>query len=199
MTLVACGLGVFSWRASLPKTPAEAAPKIVAQANPSDRSVSAANLSAANAITPDTNVLPAGLEKPATKAPPTLTSSTVPAQPAALSMAETIVGSWQDDFYGKRLFHFRPDGTATMTIELDRVGQLLYGPKLTFFIDWTLKDDVLTMKMTGGEPKQTATTVAKLFGETSEQRIERFSDEELTLRSLDSQKLYVHRRIAAPE
>lgn len=86
-----------------------------------------------------------------------------------------------------------------MTIELDRVGQLLYGPKLTFFIDWTLKDDVLTMKMTGGEPKQTATTVAKLFGETSEQRIERFSDEELTLRSLDSQKLYVHRRIAAPE
>lgn len=86
-----------------------------------------------------------------------------------------------------------------MTIELDQVGQLLYGPKLTFFIEWTVKDDLLTMRMTGGEPKQTTTTVAKLFGETSEQRVERFTADELTLRSLDSQKLYIHRRVVPAE
>ncbi len=188
MTLMVCGLGVFTWRAVQPKTPIEAAPA----------SLSAARPIAANTIT-HTEVLPL---TPGPQPALGASASTTPAaQPPATdpSLAEVLIGSWQDDFYGKRIFHFRPDGTATMTIELDRVGQVLYGPKLTFFIDWTLKEDVLTMKMTGGEPKQTATAVAKIFGETSDQRVEGFSDEELILRSLDSQKLYVHRRIKASE
>lgn len=194
MTLMVCGLGVFTWRAVQPKTPIEAAPASISTARPI----------AANPIT-HTEVLPL---TPGPQPAPGASAPTTPAaQPPAKvqppttepSLAEVLIGSWQDDFYGKRIFHFRPDGTATMTIELDRVGQVLYGPKLTFFIDWTLKDDLLSMKMTGGEPMQTATAVAKLFGETSEQRVERFSDEELTLRSLDSQKLYVHRRITAVE
>lgn len=106
-----------------------------------------------------------------------------------------LLGSWQDEFYGKRVFTFRDDGTAVMTLELDGVGKLMYGPKLTFFIKWTLQDDVLTMVMNGGEPAETAVTLAKLFGETSEQRIEALGEAEMQLRSLDSQKLYTHRRV----
>lgn len=106
-----------------------------------------------------------------------------------------LAGSWADDFYGKRTFDFEEDGTATMALELDSVGKLLYGPKLTFFIVWDLKGGVLSLKMTGGEPAGTAVSLAKLFGESSEQRIERIDDTEMHLRSLDSNKLYVHRRL----
>jgi|GEM_PF-2865590 len=108
-----------------------------------------------------------------------------------------LLGSWQDDFYGRRVFTFQDDGTAEMTLELDGVGKLMYGPKLTFFITWSLKEDVLTMVMNGGMPAETTVTLAKLFGETSEQRIEQLGESELQLRSLDSQKLYKHQRVVS--
>ncbi len=107
-----------------------------------------------------------------------------------------LLGTWADEFYGQRTFHFRDDGTATMELELDSVGKLLYGPKLTFFVAWELQGDLLSLKMTGGEPKGSAVTLAKLFGESSQQRIEHVDADEMRLRSLDSQKVYVHRRVA---
>lgn len=134
----------------------------------------------------------------------TPTTSIPTADPAPLSAAEELnnqqrsqlLGRWEDQFYGRRVFEFHEDGTGTMELELDSVGKLLYGPKLRFFMAWELKDSVLTLKMTGGEPSDTAVTLAKLFGESSQQRIEAISGDELQLRSLDSQKLYTHRRLA---
>ena len=120
---------------------------------------------------------------------------TVPAD----TQRQLLLGSWSDEFYGKRVFTFAEDGTAVMTLELDSVGRMLYGPKLTFFIAWELKDGILNLQMTGGEPDGSAVALAKLFGEKSEQRIEHLAADEMRLRSLDSQKLYVHRRIQATE
>ncbi len=118
--------------------------------------------------------------------------------PVANSLREQLLGSWEDEFYGHRIFTFRDDGTATMTLELDSVGKALYGPKLTFFIDWELKDDLLTLQMTGGEPAGTAVSLAKLFGDRSERRIERITHTELDMRSTDTRTLYHHRRVSLP-
>lgn len=136
---------------------------------------------------------------------PPINDSQAPAAPEAVpdASAETpdpdsqpsIIGFWRDDFYGKRIFQFREDHTATMVIELDSIGKAIYGPQLKFFIDWKIDDDVLKLKMTGGEPAS-AFTAAKIFGESSEQRIEGLEENEMRLRSLDSQKLYTHRRVA---
>lgn len=123
---------------------------------------------------------------PATPTPENA-SEVTPVQPS-------VIGFWRDDFYGKRVFQFREDGTATMVIELDSIGKALYGPQLKFFIDWKIEDDVLKMKMTGGEPAS-AFSAAKIFGESSEQRLESLEASEMRLRSLDSGKLYVHRRV----
>lgn len=142
-------------------------------------------------------VIPHRSPPPVERIPDPSPAGPVPEQPAVAK--PSLIGFWRDDFYGKRIFQFREDGTATMVIELDAVGQLLYGPKLTFFIDWTLEEDVLKLKMTGGEPNGTAVTVAKIFGESSEQRIEGMEENELRLRSLDSKKLYTHRRVAGWE
>lgn len=120
--------------------------------------------------------------------------ATTPADPQADRLRRLVLGVWVDEFFGTRTFTFRDDGTATMTIDLDQVGRLIYGPRLTFQIAWELHGDVIKLRMVSGEPRDSAMSVAKLFGETSEQRIERAADDELQLRSLDSQKLYTHRR-----
>lgn len=178
VTVTGCALAVFAWRPWQPRSAVTAATSVSATASatlPAEESAAdPGSPSVEEANSPPENILP-----PETK--------------------PSVIGYWRDDFYGKRIFHFRDDGTATMVIELDSVGQLLYGPKLTFFIEWKQEGDVLKLKMTGGEPKGTAVTVAKIFGESSEQRIERLEGDEMLLRSLDSNKLYTHRRVAGWE
>jgi len=109
----------------------------------------------------------------------------------------SVIGVWEDDFFGQRRMTFRDDGTATMVIELDPISRLLYGPRLTFFIVWEQTDNRLTLRKTGGEPRDATASVSKLFGETSEQTIESLTADEMQLRSSDSGKLYVHRRVAS--
>lgn len=127
------------------------------------------------------------------------TEETPSSSEAVPDLRGRLLGSWADNFHGRRVFTFREDGTATMVLELDSVGKLLYGPKITFFLDWSLDDDVLSMTMTGGDPAGTAVTLAKLFGEKSQQRIEQMADAEMLLRSLDSKKLYRHERVDTPQ
>jgi len=133
---------------------------------------------------------------------PTLVS-TLPPQPASPPPAEppppSLVGTWEDEFYGKRRLTFRDDGTADMVLELDPISRLVYGPRLTFYISWEQSGQTLTLRMTGGEPPEATAALAKLFGEASEQRIEALSADELRLRSLDSDKLYIHRRLTTSE
>ncbi len=183
VVLTACTLALIVWRPWQPRASVTAAPV-------NDAHAPSTLISEASPISTDDPRYQQTTEK-VRQALEDVKASPVVSEPPA---KPTILGSWRDDFYGKRIFHFRDDGTAVMTIELDSVGQLLYGPKLTFFIDWTVDGNILKLKMTGGEPKSTA-TVAKLFGESSEQRIESLEANEMKLRSLDSNKLYTHRRV----
>lgn len=106
-----------------------------------------------------------------------------------------LLGEWRDHFYGKRVFTYRDDGTGTMTVEPeDPVSRALFGEKLTFYLTWTLDGDVMHLEMAGGEPQPAADRLAQLFGRTSDRRIEYLDQHELRVRSLDSQKLYIHHR-----
>lgn len=106
-----------------------------------------------------------------------------------------LLGEWTDHFYGKKVFNYRDDGSGTMTIEPeDPVSRALFGEKLTFYFTWTLEGDVIHLAMTGGEPQPAADRLAQLFGRTSDRRIEYLDAQELRVRSLDSQKLYIHHR-----
>ncbi len=180
IVLTGCALALIVWRPWQPRANVTAA---TTEAPSGDEQQPAP----ANSINPTESLLISA----ASSVDPAVDTALIPPKP-------TFIGAWRDDFYGKRIFHFSDDGTATMTIELDSVGQLIYGPKLTFFIDWTLENDILKLKMTGGEPKS-ALAAAKLFGESSEQRIESLDANEMKLRSLDSNKLYTHRRVSVEE
>lgn len=86
-----------------------------------------------------------------------------------------------------------------MVIKLDPVSRVLYGPELTFHFKWALTGDVMFLEMTGGEPKDAAESLSRFFGKTSERRIEQMDEHELHMRSLDSQKLYIHKRVETAE
>lgn len=130
---------------------------------------------------------------------PTSSEGALPDNQTSIEVAKPtepeVVGVWDDDFYGKRRMTFCADGTATMTLELDPVSRLLYGPRLLFKIAWERIDNRLLLKMSGGDPPEATKTLARLFGESSEQTIEVLTADEMHLRSSDSGKLYVHRRV----
>jgi hypothetical protein len=94
-----------------------------------------------------------------------------------------LVGSWRDNFHGVRTFEFQPEGQGTMRLELDSVGQLIYGKEVLFRFDWKLEGRDLKLSMTGGEPKGTAETLGKLFGSSFVYTLDTLDDEMLAMRS----------------
>lgn len=106
-----------------------------------------------------------------------------------------LIGSWRDQYYGERTMTFLADGTGSMIIKLDSVGQAIYGPQLHFYLSWTNLAGVLEMKFTGGEPKEAVATISKLWGDTHQQKIESLTESELQLRSTDSGNLYTLKRL----
>jgi hypothetical protein len=107
----------------------------------------------------------------------------------------SLFGSWRDQYYGERTMTFRPDGSGTMLIKLDAVGRAIYGEKLLFELAWENRGGVLVMEFTGGEPKDAVATISKIWGARHEQKIELLTDEELHLRSTDSNNLYTLKRL----
>ncbi len=144
------------------------------------------------------------LSTPTPAAQPLALNSTTAAGPATeTTSAETeeqkrlklFLGSWRDDYYGERTMTFAADGTGSMIIKLDSVGQAIYGEKLLFYLAWVIRDGILEMKFTGGEPKSAVETISKLWGDTHFQAIEVLTETDLHLRSTDSQNLYTLKRL----
>ncbi len=110
-------------------------------------------------------------------------------------LAQKLVHSWRDKYYGDRTMTFEPGGTGSMVILLDTAGRLLYGDKLVIQLDWLIQDGVLNMKFTSGEPKWAMATILQGWGAEHDQRIELLDETDLHLRSTDSGKLYKLRRV----
>ena len=125
--------------------------------------------------------------------PPSSASLSPPAEPEPRQL---LLGSWQDDFHGKRVFTFNDDGTATMVLHLDTIGSLLYGERLRFDIRWTWIAGTIEMEMVGGDPPEATKSLAKLFGEKSRMKIELLAADELHLRTGDTKKVTKHKRLA---
>jgi hypothetical protein len=110
-------------------------------------------------------------------------------------LGQKLVHSWRDKYYGERTMTFEPGGAGTMVILLDTAGRLLYGEKLVIQLEWFIKDGVLNMKFTSGEPKWAMATILQGWGAQHEQRIELLDETDLHLRSTDSGHLYKLRRV----
>lgn len=122
----------------------------------------------------------------AVKTPETEQVATTAPSPAGVevpTLESLLVGSWRDNFHGVRTFEFLPEGQGTMRLELDSVGQLLYGKEVLFRFDWKLEGRDLKLSMTGGEPKGTAETLGKLFGSSFVYTLDTLDEQTLAMRS----------------
>jgi hypothetical protein len=79
----------------------------------------------------------------------------------------------------------RPDGTASMHVQLDFFGSLLYGPEMTLELSWNVKDDVMSHAIIGGSPKKNVDRMIRDYGDSRHYRIVELNDELLLLEDFE--------------
>ena len=113
--------------------------------------------------------------------------------------SKQLVGCWRDGFCGQRTLTLKADGSATMLLELDFAGRLLYGKTLEFDMRWSLSESILSLEILTGRPVDAARSAIKLWGEAFEYRIELVDHERLHGWTSDDATLYKLRRITPPD
>ena len=98
-----------------------------------------------------------------------------------------FAGTYTRDSYGHRVMTVRPDGTATMAVDVDPFYQWMVGPKVTVEIAWELTGEPedeqrgVHFASVSGDPPASFEAITKLFGTEADWRIESADDTALTL------------------
>jgi hypothetical protein len=90
--------------------------------------------------------------------------------------AEAFLGTWRLEDSGTRTVVIRPDGTATMHVELDFFASLIYGEEMTMDLTWSFDDGILSYTIVGGEPSENVNRVIADFGSGKSYRVVSMSD-----------------------
>ncbi len=130
--------------------------------------------------------------------PPTDDSEPPPTDVAERkSLDQRILGTWQDNYQGKRTMHLKSDGTGTMLVELEGWNATLFASRLTFEMVWSIEGNRLTKRTIGGEPEGRVKAVLAMMGDEVEEEIIELTDERLLVKEVESEKQFDWRR--APE
>ena len=92
-------------------------------------------------------------------------------------LRQKAIGTWEDDYHGKRTMDLRADGTATMIVEPEGLGAALFAKKLTFDIQWKIEQGVMILKTLGGTPAKKIALVSKIYGDQAEEIIIELTDD----------------------
>ena len=117
-----------------------------------------------------------------------------------------FAGTYTRDSYGHRVMTVRPDGTATMTVDVDPFYQWMVGPKVTVEIAWELTGEPTDAASEGtgrgvhfasvsGDPPASFEAITKLFGTEADWRIESADDTALTLYDPTDEETVVWARV----
>lgn len=109
----------------------------------------------------------------------------------AANCIQPLIGTWQLHDKGLRTITVKPDGTATMDVEIDNIASFIYGRRLSMDLAWTLSDGVLSYSIVGGHPDRTVGRVINNFGRDFKYRVLRMTDEAIELEDVsDPGSLY---------
>jgi len=81
------------------------------------------------------------------------------------------VGTWTDNYRGKRTLTLREDGTGTMLVELQGLAATLYASRLRFEMTWSVHDGRMKKQSIGGEPSAKVKLLLKATGDRVDQQI----------------------------
>jgi hypothetical protein len=118
------------------------------------------------------------------------------AQPSADErVSELIVGTWQDDYQGRRTLTVRPDGTATMLVEFDGWKARMFTRRLRIETTWTIEEGRFNRQTVGGEPADKVEFVKKRVGDRASDKIVKVTAERMVLVDQDDETRYNWRRV----
>jgi hypothetical protein len=109
--------------------------------------------------------------------------------------AELILGTWQDDYQGRRTLTVRPDGTATMLIEFDGWKARMFTPRLRIETTWSIQEGRFNRQTVGGEPADKVEFVKKRVGDRASDKIVKVTAERMVLVDQDGETRYNWRRV----
>jgi len=117
-----------------------------------------------------------------------------PADPDARSR-RMILGTWTDEYQGKRTMTLNDDGTGTMIVELSGWRAALSALRLTFHLKWFVASGRLKEQTIGGEPAAHVQMILKTMGDHVDQPILELTDDRLLLLDGDGKTKYDWRRV----
>ncbi len=124
------------------------------------------------------------------------------AEPAAENPAKKdaeyrrlVLGTWEDDYEGKRTMTIREDGTATMVVKLSGLKAALYAKQLRFDMVWSISNGRLKKRTVGGEPSGRVKLILKMMGDQVDEPILELTSERLLLLDQNGKRKYNWRRV----
>jgi hypothetical protein len=106
-----------------------------------------------------------------------------------------LLGTWHDEYRGKRTMVLNEDGTGTMLVELSGLDALLSAPKLTFQMKWSVEGKKLTKQTLSGEPADKVNMILNMMGDTAVETILELTADKLLLLDKDGKTQYDWRRM----
>ena len=106
-----------------------------------------------------------------------------------------VLGTWTDNYQGERTMTIRPDGTATMVVELEGIKAALYASRLRFDMEWSIDDGHLMKKTVGGEPSGRVRLILAMMGDRVNEPIVELTDRRMLLLDADGKTKYDWRRV----
>jgi hypothetical protein len=107
------------------------------------------------------------------------------------------LGTWQDEYQGKRTMVLKDDGRGTMDIAFSGLNATLFGPRMHFDLAWSIEGGHLVERTTGGEPAAAVNAILKIFGDRLDQPILELTADRLLLEDPKNKKQYDWRRAKA--
>ena len=121
-----------------------------------------------------------------------------PPPPAAgddARLRKLVVGTWQDDYDGRRTMTVRQDGTATMVVELDGLKAMMFASRLRFDMQWSVEAGRLKKRTVGGDPPGRVRLILEMYGDRVDEPILELTERRLLLLDGDGRTKYDWRRV----
>ena len=104
------------------------------------------------------------------------------------------VGTWHDEYKGKRTMTLKPDGKGLMVVELSGFEANMIGSRLEFDLQWSIRNGVLAEHTLGGRPATQVGLITKAFGDHADQPILELTAARLLLLDPDGKTRYDWKR-----
>ena len=111
------------------------------------------------------------------------------------SQRNLVLGTWQDEYQGKRTMTLNEDGTGTMVVELSGWRAAMSASRLTFNMKWSVENGHLKKQTISGEPEAQVKMILSMMGDHVDEPILELTEDRLLLLDKDGKTKYDWKRV----